>query len=782
MILGTYTLTDAEESRVADVQRLATKGSPGIAKITALLTDPSWVVRRAVVEALASIGEPAIEPVCNILTSQRDNEARIAAAVDTLVAMTVPVDFVAFKLAENSNPAVVADAAQILGRRRSQAGVPVLIQLTKHTDDNVAVGAIEALGRIGGRAAVEALVEAVATGNFFRTFPAIDVLGRSGDPRAIEPLIQLLDHPSYLPEAARALGRSGERAAVKPLLELLKSTSDATVRVAAIALWDLRERFQDKSGGDSLVIDQLIRNQVGSEILRRLTHLLSGTDVSEAIIVCHLLGAIGSAEAAPQLAVALDFAEPVATAAADALKKIGKGADESLSIALREGSSARRKILLPVVTRFTAAGDIAKCLLDPDREVRALACEALSRIGNASVVPLIFPLLSDTNLRVVHAATAAIQALGTREARVLAIEAAKSPNAVVRRSALRILAYFGDNISLSSMIDGLKDEDARVREAALQGLPYLESPAALEALLEATKSPLERTRALAMRSLGQVPKLNERGYSLLLRGLVDPDAWVRYYACQSMGRLQYVDAVPEITKLLRDEAGQVRVSAVEALSHLDSQEAHKALRAAAISSEIEVKRAALVGLGISHRAEDLPVVLSAANDPDIPTRLMALSALVSFTSHLVIGAFSSAASESDGQVSSTAIKFLAARPEQEATEILVDLLAVDSTKERAKMALLVPADGRVSGLLVVLESANDDLAPELVSILSRIERPEAKVGLLAAMKLGNVAARKAAASGLAARRDKEMVLALREAAQNDPDSEVRHICSLLLHD
>jgi HEAT repeat protein len=186
------TLTDSEHERIVRVQSLGSgKNSESISELLGMLSDPSWVVRRAVVVAISALGESSVEKLCSFLKSHRQSEAAIAATVDALVLASTPGEASILQLADDPNPAVVADVVQILGRRRSQSGIPALIALTKHKDDNVAVGAIEALGRIGGRAAVEALIETVGTGNFFRTFPAIDVLGRSSDPRVVEPLVKL---------------------------------------------------------------------------------------------------------------------------------------------------------------------------------------------------------------------------------------------------------------------------------------------------------------------------------------------------------------------------------------------------------------------------------------------------------------------------------------------------------------------------------------------------------------------------------------------------------------
>ena len=206
-----------------------------------MLDEPSWKVRRKVVEFLAAAGAPAMEPLCELLRTRRDNEARIAAAVDALSISTSVDDTPIWRLAKQREAAVAADAAQILGRRRQSDSVPLLVLLMASKDDNVAVTAIEALGRIGGRAAVDALLECLHSNNFFRIFPAIELLGRSADPRAVGPLSDLLLRPQYVREAARALGRTGELSAVIPLARLLDDSRDSTVRLGPFTTRPIRE-------------------------------------------------------------------------------------------------------------------------------------------------------------------------------------------------------------------------------------------------------------------------------------------------------------------------------------------------------------------------------------------------------------------------------------------------------------------------------------------------------------------------------------------------------------
>jgi hypothetical protein len=93
--------------------------------------------------------------LCTWLRDVRSSESAIAAAVDALSASignTVPRHV--FSLLLDDNPAVAADGAQILGRRRAGEAVSRLTSLLAHEDDNVSVAAIEALGAIGGTAAL----------------------------------------------------------------------------------------------------------------------------------------------------------------------------------------------------------------------------------------------------------------------------------------------------------------------------------------------------------------------------------------------------------------------------------------------------------------------------------------------------------------------------------------------------------------------------------------------------------------------------------------------------
>jgi HEAT repeat protein len=770
--------TDLDQGRLDELARLARSSREGVNGLLALLEERSWSVRRAVIATLAALGEIALQALCRSLETERHSETRIAATVDTLVASEGDVERALSSLASSANAAVVADVAQILGRRRNPHSVPTLIGFLNHSDDNVAVAAIEALGRVGGRAAVDALVEIVERDYFFRTYPAIDVLGRSGDPRSVAPLARLLRKSQYLLEAARALGRTADKSAVQPLSELLVSPIDGNVRVAASALAELIEAHRALYGESTSLRDS-VRQHATEASVRRLSQALAGADTAERIAMCVVLGASQNEAAAPALARMLDGVSAVASVAADALKQLGRVADEPLRAALLEGDSARRQILLPLFPSSGGTAEVLRCLEDADPAVRALACDTLARIGDASVVAALFQHLNEANPRVVQAAIGAIQSLGSNESRTLAIEAARATSPGTRRAALRILSYFGDAAAIDVFVEAIADADARVRDVAIAGLAFIEHPRARALLLRAAQDATAQVRTVAMRGLGQ-STADADVIAALRRGLDDADAWVRYYACQALGKLGVQDAASALAERLADSAGQVRVAAVEALSHLVCAPALDALRSAAASEEPDVRRAALIGLGMMQSAESLPVLIAACTATEPATRLVALSALSTFGLPQTLPVVAHAMSDEDEGVRVAAIGFLASWPSAEATRLLIDAMRSEPLRARVIQALATPVQGRIAGLLHALASADDELAPALTSVLGRVDPGDESAALFEALRLPNVAARKAAAAMLAARGGREAFAALARQAAEDPSDEVRRVCALFL--
>jgi HEAT repeat protein len=769
-------LSSRDHDRMGDVQRLAQGGEASTGALVRLLDDPSWVVRRAVVASLARIGLPAVTALCTVLESQRTNEGRIAAAVDALAAAGGDVERAVLDLAQRApSPAILCDVAQILGRRKSRDAVPILAGWCAHADDNVAVAAIEALGRIGGEAAVLPLVDAVRSENFFRAFPAISVLGQTGDPRAVAALAERLAEPTYTLEAAAALGRTGQLTAVAPLTQYALGDV-ASTRAAARALSELRARHFERFG-DPEGIPRAFALLATEETVARSQVALKGANVEETVALASVLGWKHDTAGVAALVSLLEADNAASREAFKALRHLAQDAETLIREAVRTGDSARRMRLLPLLgARRSVVAELVECLTDPEPAVRAAACDALGRIGDPSAVVNLFALIGEPDVRVAQAALGAIQSLGSDQAKQHALAAARSNEPRTRRAALRIISYFGYSEGLGALLEAIEDADERIRDAAASGLVLLEEPRAQAALIGSSTHASAHTRASAMRSLSLAIATPDV-IDALLRGLNDGDAWVRYYACQSLGKLRVTAVAEQVARMVDDEAGQVRVAAVEAIAKLGGPRALALLERASRQTDADVRRAALVGLGELRRPDALPILLRAAEANDATTRLVAISALAESTAPEATLALGRAGADIDPRVRDVAFSLLSTRPGPQATHWLVEQLARDEDRERALTGLASSVDGRIEGVLSALEGADATLARWLIEALSRMRRANATAAIEAALHLDNVDARRAAATALAALGTTAARQALGEAAAMDADSEVRRIAS-----
>lgn len=773
--------SERERERMRHVAALRFDGAAAVPALLAELAEPSWAVRRAVVAVLAAGDRETALALCAALEDSRDDEAKVAGIVDALTTSEADVEDALIELTRSTNVAVVCDAVQILGRHESQRALPALEALTEHPDDNVALAAVEALGRIGGKTAVDSLLKLARSGNFFRSFPAIDALGRARDPRALETLVKLAGEALYAPEAVRALGRLGDPAVAPDLVRLTAGASESLLRNIAIALVAIRDQTKRQFGSAAAVERAFLTSPRLPALRQQLMQSVKRADASEQLALGQVLAWIGDESTVPTLLSLLEGPGAVAQVAAASLKQLASLAEPQLVEALRESTAARRRLLIPVIGGRAAARDVlVECLEDGDAGVRALACDALARLSDPSVVPALFTLLGDADGRVAQAALGAVQSLGSNETRELTLRAAVSSDERVRCAALRIIGYFAypDGFALTSA--AATDASERVRDAALGALPYFDTPAAATVLIAAAHHESLRTRTSAIRGLGQTsgsaPVLVE-----LRAALTDQSPWVRYYACQSLGKLRDEASTVLLAERLSDGSGQVQVAAVDALAHLRGPSAFEVLSAAVGSLDPDLHRAALVALGISRRAEALPQLLTAMLGDDAATRLVALSALAELGLPEVVPALARATEDRDEGVRTAATGFLAARSDAAATSQLIALIVKSPEREALVQALGHAAPGRVEAITDALVNADDAVAGALVGSLAHTGSPEALSAIRRSLGAKNDATRRAAAGALLALQDVESATALAHAALKDPDAEVRRISAAALH-
>jgi HEAT repeat protein len=771
-----FNLTADERRRIDLIDRLVVRGPAGVDELVAFMSDPSWTVRRAVVAALASLGDDAVASLCSWLGDRRTSEHAIAAAVDALAASLGSSTVRAVtSLLDHRDPAVAADAAQILGRRRATEAAPALEALLDHADDNVAFAAIEALGAIGASTSIEPLIAVLSRGNFFRTLAALQVLPRTGDPRTVAPLAALLRNETYRIEAIHALGRTGSVLAIAPMASLLmRSGGDALIWPIAAALAELLARAEWSGVVDPVVAEM---RAVIRPALARFVASLRGADPAERAAIATVLGRIGDATVLPALARLLDDPALIATAT-DAIQRISSAEDAAMLEALAAADPATRAAVLPVVNLARAAPNIVPLLTDDDPEVRARACDALARIGSTAALGALFGVLGDPNPRVAAAAAAAIQSLGSEETAQRAIDALQTGAPAVRRHALRIIAYLGCRGAYDAVHAAIDDADPRIAELAVTALGSLEDPRVPATLAALADSEHWGVRAATMRAMAQ--RADVGGLQLLERGLADDSAWVRYYACQGLGRLGHALAVPLLIGRLADAMPHVRIAAVEALAHFDTPAAWQALCSMVRSSDPDERRAALLGIGLRTRDQTLPFLLEAATSADTATRLIALSGLARRPEVDALAALASAAQRGDRAISDAALSLLAERSDRAAADALVEIALASALDHRSHFVLSRPAPERIAAIASYLVNADERVASTLVAALARMRSEPATAVLFDALNRANPIARRVAASTLIASGAPGAGERVARLADCDPDPDVRRACAAAL--
>lgn len=233
-----------------------------------LLDDDDPFLLMRVVKGLGSIGEPAVEPLIQALKSGPYINVKAGAALALGLIGDARAVEPLVQAIENDNELIGESVILALGEMGEPAVEPLLqilkgkdpstLQVLQGKDPSTRYRAMEALGRIGDARAVEPLIQAVIDEKGFEH--AVQALGRIGEP-AVEPLIKALNDEDYIVRngAAHALGLIGDARAVEPLIQILKDDEHSDA-IAAIALGEI---------GDARAVEPLIQASKGKGWLVR---------------------------------------------------------------------------------------------------------------------------------------------------------------------------------------------------------------------------------------------------------------------------------------------------------------------------------------------------------------------------------------------------------------------------------------------------------------------------------------------------------------------------------
>jgi len=270
------------------------------------------------------------------------------------------------------------------------------------------------------------------------------------------------------------------------------------------------------------------------------------------------------------------------------------------------------------------------------------AVKALGKLGVESAVPIMEEIItSDDHQDIESEVLTALAQIGHSGHKLLE-KRLKEGAARERRRAAQALGHAATPESLSMLAQGLLDNEAEVREATLQALTQRQASQYMKAILVYLRDPDPEVKAAAMAAIAQLgeisgnevhpDQINDKLLPLLsdsdpevrtaalkfianynqagqfskplqqaiLKSVADPVSGVAEAACDTVAKLQYEAAIPDLQLILRkqDLHPAVRRQAALALSKMPSCSAEtiKALTAAIAAPQQPVRLGALQAL------------------------------------------------------------------------------------------------------------------------------------------------------------------------------------------
>ncbi|MEZ6068818.1 MAG: HEAT repeat domain-containing protein [Pirellulales bacterium] len=532
-----------DEKPEPDVRRLTTDM---VVHWTDSLNQPYHSERMLGQWELAKIGQPAIEPVREVLFGRRSKLARVHAIwtqnamIDRVDGYDPQSDWVR-ALAEDDDADVRAGRSCHRSASHERCGRRVATALDD-ADPGVRMRAAIALGRIGLPDSTQPLVDHLGEPDTFARFTIVQAIRRIGYWRPLGAAIRSNDSATR-ETALLALAAQYDAGAVDILAEAATHDADPTVRARAVGLLAEVARQADPYvegwWGTQPARKPYARPPVNdwSETPRILTVLRSRLDDDApetrlaTITALRTLDDDTSAERVRQLAAG-DDDKRVRVAAIELLGTTGDAA--ALPFLAEAALHAGREVQQAAVTSLATIGTaearatLGQLAAQPDNPTAALvlATEALGRLGDAHQLDVVAANMRHTAPEVRAAATTAY------------------------------LAIAGED-GADEVAGQLGDESLDVRRAALAALATLahhDQAPAIMAVVESANVPADGTESSdslrfdVLRSLAAVP--DRRALAFYLAGLTEKNQDLRT-ACRNALRSLSDEVGPDVIELER---------------------------------------------------------------------------------------------------------------------------------------------------------------------------------------------------------------------------------------
>ena len=459
--------------------------------------DPEWIVKtEAITELMGKVKDIIVRKDVRlarllIYMFSLENEEIVNLAMDGFREMGAPCLEWLHEALRNPSPNIRSNAARTLGRMRSLASTPYLLELLQDGEAVVRASATEALGQIGDRVSIEPLVLMVQDNVEKVQEQAVTALARFGKAATI-PLLNALsrERDKYAQRAfLRCLGRIGDPKSMSALISYLRS-SYFTVRQAAVAALLRYGPIATRH-----LLATLSFNTSDIESLKK-----DACDREHPELQLRAIKALGGLEDHRAVAILKQQVEEglpdVQLAASQALSQIGCAA---------WGRCCALKVLGDIGDQAIVP-DILPSLGDDSDNVRFEAARALGKLGGVEAVKRLVSLArKDPCDFIRREAVRVLRTAGQGQTAVLdmARQRLRDPSRDVRVQAARLLEGYQDPKSIAPLLKAMADPHWSVRESAELALLNFGAKA-LEPLIGALTSASWTTRLRAARLLGEM--------------------------------------------------------------------------------------------------------------------------------------------------------------------------------------------------------------------------------------------------------------------------------------
>jgi len=406
-----------------------------------LLTDATPQVQASAASGSQVLGDATLTSELVPLISGRDPTVAAAAAKAIgFLARGDGQDALVAALDKAPSPEPRATMLRSLWRFSAPATEAAALRFVNDPDDRVRFGAVYAIARKPLESSLPALTAALSDRNADTAACAARALGVLAKKESMEPLFAALDSgkPPLVTNALVALEavlekNPGSAAGRERIARVVTLGGDANSNFAVPALTLLRQF----AGADRDVFRRLWSIATTGTGRRRQVALLSAT----AVLRDNAFPALETAARSPEPALRATAAEGLG------YLSFAKAGPLRATLAADRDPLVRGAVLASLRTGEAVAQNralVQAALNDADAGVAAAAIEALTRTGDASVLPLLSEAVSKSSARpapdVPIAAIAAAETLRSDPGARAVVEAAyRSPNPVVARIARRSL-------------------------------------------------------------------------------------------------------------------------------------------------------------------------------------------------------------------------------------------------------------------------------------------------------------------------------------------------------